>query len=316
MRGKCWRGASCRYAHDGSSDGFSKGSGNDVIRERENHRNKDISFDRGGEPEHRRGRDVPCKFFAVGNCRNGKYCRFSHHGQAGGSPDGRSRDDRLELGRNSDDVDRSWDGPKWSELTGPVSVSDATKSEDNIGLSGTSEQRFTAWSMDDPRWGHSLDNEKKTGGDPTVGHKAVVSNEKAGNPWMEENASASMGVSDSRGAEKWLGDMDMSPDWNYRVQSANPVVKQEHGHTTQASQSLGPYDTASVTRGQDITQEASVQMHDVLPVINAKSYVQQNHNLIENGAIVLSRNDKNAVEKAVSSFTKMAGVRAPYLFQT
>lgn len=300
MRGKCWRGAACRYAHDGSSDGFSKGSGNDVIRGRENHRNRDISFERGGEPEHRRGRDVPCKFFAVGNCRNGKYCRFSHHGQAGVSPDARSRDDRLGLGRNSDDVDRSWNGPKWSE-SGPVSVSDATRSEDNNGKLGTPEPRFTAWSPDDTRWGHSLDKEKKTGGDPTVGHKAVVSNEKACKPWMEENAGVSMGVSDSRGAENWLGDMDMSPDWNYRVKSANPIVKQEHGHTTQASQSLGPYDTSSVTRGQDITQEASVRMHDALPIINEKSYFQQNHNLMENGAIVLSHDDKNAVEKTVGS---------------
>lgn len=301
MRGKCRRGASCRYVHDGASDSFSKGSANDVIRERENHRNRDVSFERGGEPERRRGGNVPCKFFASGNCRNGKYCRFSHHSQAGVSPDGRSGDDRW--GRHSDDVDQLRDGPKWSGWSD--TITDATKSEDNKGNLGAPGQRSTAWSRDDTRWSHSLDEGKRTGGDPKVGHKAVESNEKEGHLWKEENVVASNNVSESRGADKWLGDMDMSPDWNYGLQSTNHVVKEERGHITQASQSFGSYDTFLVTRGQEITQEASVPMHDaaaiVQPIINEKPVFQQNHNLRDDTAIVLSCDDKSAVDKTVGS---------------
>lgn len=291
VKGTCRRGASCRYAHHGASEGFSKGSVNDVIRERENHRrNRDASFERGSEPESRRGVDIPCKFFAAGNCRNGRNCRFSHHSQTYTSPERRSRDDRWGLGCNSDDVDQSWVGPKWSHT------------EDKNGKLGDSEPMFTGWSRDDTRWGH-LDNEKKTGGDAIVGHKAVESNKKEGHPLKEENAGASTGVSESRGDEKWLVDTDMSPDWNYRVQSSNHVVKEEHGQISQGSQSLG-YDTSLVTRGQDITQEASGQMHDtaaiVQPMINEKPYIQQNHNLREDGTIVPSCNEKSAIEKTVN----------------
>ncbi|KAG2716361.1 hypothetical protein I3760_03G122500 [Carya illinoinensis] len=304
VRGKCRRGASCRYSHDGASDSFDKVSGNDAIRERENRRNRDASFERGVDPEHRRGGDVPCKFFAAGNCRNGKYCRFSHHSHSDLSPDGRSRGDRWGLGRNSDDVDRLWDGPKLSEWSNTANVSDTTKSEDKSGKLGAPVARLTRWSIDDTRWGHDMDKEKKNCGDPAV-DKAVENNEKAGHLWMEESAGASIGISESRGAEKWLGDMDMSPDWNYGVQSAKHAVKGEHGQITQAPQSLGSYDPSLMARGQDITKEASVQFHGaaaaVQPIINEKSYFQPNHNLMGDGANVVSCDDKIAVEKTVSS---------------
>lgn len=310
IRGKCQRGASCRYAHDGASDGFSKVYGNDVIRERENHRNRDASFERGGEAEDRRN-DVPCKFFAAGNCRNGKYCRFSHHSRAGASPDGRSRDDRprddrWHQGHNSDDADGPVDGPKLSEWSEAVTVSTALKSENKNAKLTAPEPRFTGWSMDDTRWGHCLDKEKKTGGDPAVGPEVVESNEEAGHLWMKEHAGAGMGVSEPRGADKWLG--DMSPDWKYGVQSMNHVVKEERGHNSPASQSLGSYDTSLVTKGQDINREASVRMHDAAavrqPTLAEKSYFQRNCNVMADGAVtavVLPCEDKSAIDKTVSS---------------
>ncbi|KAH0969655.1 hypothetical protein GBA52_028447 [Prunus armeniaca] len=59
---------------------------------------------------HRKRRYSLVNFCCRGNCRNKKYCRFSHHIQARVSPERKSRDGRWGLS----DAGPAWDGPKWT----------------------------------------------------------------------------------------------------------------------------------------------------------------------------------------------------------
>ncbi|PON82211.1 Zinc finger, CCCH-type [Trema orientale] len=263
VKGRCRRGASCKFEH-GASDGFSLGSANEVSREKEtDRRRRDTSTDRGVEHEARRNIDIPCKFFAAGNCRNGKYCRFSHHTQTYASPD-RKLQDKWALGRKSDDVDQVWDGPKWNDK---INASDASKfSEDINGNIGAPET---------------------------------------------DNAEASMGLSESRRTEKWLDDMDMSPDWNYTVPSASHVVKEEHTRITQHSESFK--DMSLTTCKQSVTQEAASAringVHAVVqPMIPENSLFQPKRDLRDDSAIALPYDDNNAVRKNVSSCTDLNNI--------
>ncbi|KAJ7957003.1 Zinc finger CCCH domain-containing protein 38 [Quillaja saponaria] len=249
-RGKCQMGASCKYIHHSNSDGFSKGSVDESTREREyERRNRDNSFDRASEHDPQRSVKAPCKFFATGNCRNGKYCRFSHDSQALVSPNGRSRDerrrpnsgedqvqdsakwrgtvspdrrsidDRLDRDCNTYELDKTWDGPTWDD----VSVN-AKMCEDKNENMNAPEPGLAALPLSDG-WGHTLDNKNKVHGDP------VDTEKKKGNQRKAESAGASLESPESKVTETWLGD-DMSPDWNYRVESAN-LVKEEHSQNKQ-----------------------------------------------------------------------------------
>ncbi|XP_072954069.1 zinc finger CCCH domain-containing protein 55-like [Typha angustifolia] len=90
-KGRCHRGASCRYIHhEPSSQG--ERSMKDESRERTHERNDpDVSF--GRRPESRRVSENPCKYFAEGRCRRGEDCRFSHQGVPQSRTEDRAPDD-------------------------------------------------------------------------------------------------------------------------------------------------------------------------------------------------------------------------------
>ncbi|KAA8547011.1 hypothetical protein F0562_003440 [Nyssa sinensis] len=288
FKGKCCRGASCKYAHHtATSDGSVKGSAHEVVRDRENdRRNNDASFEQSWEHKSHRRRDIPCKFFAAGNCRNGKFCRFSHHGQ---NLIDRSRDDwRC---NHSDNMDQLKEGLKWSDTTSSDVAMLQEWSEDRTGDVGAPEQRAAA-STDD-RGAHTSINENRSWGHPTESGKAVGSNERK-YLQLEENSGVGMGVSESGGCENWLGDMEISPEWNYRVQSPNHIIKQELGR----SQSLILNGTPLPSCEQDITREALLQNHHdaraIQPVISENSCFQSNPSLKEDASDAFSCNDRTA----------------------
>ncbi|GMI99363.1 hypothetical protein HRI_003605600 [Hibiscus trionum] len=362
LKGNCRRGASCRFAHDGASDGFSRRQTNEISSEREHAKwNRVRTPERDGDREARRTSDIPCKYFAAGNCRNGKYCRFSHHGQARASHERRSCGDRGVWGPSSvsvdklqdgvslrdaeqsdanalneaetpwtgpkwsdidasNDVNNSWTGPKWSDADASNEVnnswtgskwsdadasngvnnswtrskwSDADASndvnnswtrskwsdtgayvgatklcKDTIETKGASEPRYSNWSVDET-WQH---NEKSVEGNAQ--HKTVNIGRDEGFPRKIENAGNTMGVSEPKGAEELLGDMEMSPEWNYRIQSS---VKKEHSHTSKST----PVETLLSAQEKNITKEASGQVHDGLaslqPMLAEKSSIQQDN---------------------------------------
>lgn len=240
-KGRCRMGTSCKFVHHNSSDGYGKVSMDELTRENEvDRRRRDSSFEQGGGHRPIRTSDMPCKFFANGNCRNGKYCRFSHDSQLYRSPSRRLRDggwasnpggdhQMLDRQKSSDSMnptgrpkDDSWgsdvnvvntvkirDSPKRNDT---VAVYDTSKLiEDKCGNVGATEPGFTAW----PRDGgdHGLDKSQVHEEPP------FLSDKKEADCLIAENTGNTHG-SQSIGRDIWLGDAEMSPDWNYKMGSS------------------------------------------------------------------------------------------------
>lgn len=297
VKGRCRRDEFCKFEHHGALDGSSKGSLNEVCREKENdRRRKDTSIEQGVDREPRRNSDVPCKFFVAGNCRKGKYCRFSHHSQTCPSPNGKSQHEKWGPCHKLDDVDQGWHGPKWSDS---VIVPDAPKlSEDKNGIIGAQEARSN-WSVNDSGWGSSLNSENEACGVPTFSYEAAKISEKEAPQWKLDNPGTSMSLSEPKHAGQWLGDMDMSPDWNYAIQSKN-FVKKDNSHVTRGAERSSLNDLPITTHAPSKTQDPSAgRIHGAAAITQTmtidKSIIQQNHDSREDGSIALLYDDKNAV---------------------
>ncbi|KAJ4825958.1 hypothetical protein Tsubulata_011194 [Turnera subulata] len=284
LKGNCRRGASCRYAHDNTSEALDKGPANEMIRERDSERrHRYLSPDRVGEREVRRASDVPCKFFAAGNCRNGKYCRFSHNSQTHLSPEKRSRDGRWPVGQKSDDVEKSWNAPSGTDRS---TSSDALLSKDtNEKLD--SERRHTGMPMND-EWA----GKNRTHDDLSM-IKAVERVKREPLQWKPENTGDIAHVPEEKARENWPGDMDMSPDWNYRVQPSNNIGKRDHASFPGAEPNM--------TTGQ-------VQNHSaIIPqMINETSSTQKDSQLGEFGVPALLHNDNVALGTKASPHMNLA----------
>lgn len=253
--GRCRMGTSCKFVHDNDSDGYGKEYMDEFTREREiDRRHRDNSFEQSGGHVPSRTSDTPCKFFASGNCRNGRYCRFSHDRQAFKSPIRRLRDDRwarnsggdhqmdrrklsdsispnrrLRDDRRGSDGDmadsyRVGDSPKRNDT---ISVSDTAKlMENKSGNVGATEPGFTSLPMTD-EWGQGFDKSRLHGKPP------ISNDKKEANRWIAGNTGANMLGSQSLGTtDIWPGDAEMSPDWNYKTGSSSHMeedAQNKHG---------------------------------------------------------------------------------------
>ncbi|XP_010245822.1 PREDICTED: zinc finger CCCH domain-containing protein 55 [Nelumbo nucifera] len=225
LRGRCYRGSSCKYVHDGtSSDEHGGWSTKGMARER-THDRKDAysSFDHEHRREARRNSDIPCKYFAAGNCRNGEYCRFSHDGAGQCSPKGRPQEDKW-----SNDVDneiKPWGGSQWSDA---VAVSSDIAKSNQWRAENSDEKTVIPEPMTSNRstydgWGHNLDNENKMWGGPKVSDKETDKGVQKSSMWNEDDV-ARMGNPESRATkrstdDRWGLSLDKksrtcAPTWN------------------------------------------------------------------------------------------------------
>ncbi|XP_045820210.1 zinc finger CCCH domain-containing protein 38 isoform X1 [Trifolium pratense] len=267
-KGRCRTGESCRFVHHGKSNGFDKVSTYESSREREvDRRHMDSSFKQEGQhyPNHKS--NIPCKYFALGNCLYGKDCRFSHDRHSFTSP--RLRDDRSRSNQGEDQVldrqkmsdsvtpnerprddrwvsdgsmagvDKVWDGPKQNDL---VAVSDTAKLVEDKKIISAPEPGLMTWPMNDGL-DYSLNQNRVHNESP---FSIVSIDKKEANCRTEENAVDNILLSQSLGGAGgiWPGDEKMSPDWNYGSRSSSHI-KDEDGHNKH-----------QVARGQGLNQNA------------------------------------------------------------
>ncbi|XP_045823668.1 zinc finger CCCH domain-containing protein 38-like isoform X2 [Trifolium pratense] len=283
-KGRCRMGTSCKFVHDNDSDGYGKVCMDEFTRDREiDRRHRDNSFEQGGRHVPNRTSDTPCKFFANGNCRNGKFCKFSHDRQACRSPNRRLRDDRW--ARNPGRDHQMLDRQKWSDSMSPnrrprddrwgsdgdvadpdrvgdspkrnnkVSVSDTTKLiENKSGNVDATDPGFTTLSVTDG-YGHELDKSELHGKPP------ISSDTKEADCWIEENTGGNMHGSHSIVTKDiWPGDAEMSPDWNYKTGPSSHM--EEPGQNKHGIRQGGTYlaisepDRVQLAPGQSINQNA------------------------------------------------------------
>ncbi|XP_022550906.2 zinc finger CCCH domain-containing protein 38 [Brassica napus] len=167
-----------------------------------------------GEGRFRRSSEIPCKFFAAGNCRNGHHCRFSHHRGA----------DRKQPQENKNSFYR----------------------QDNNYHSG-----HNRWNGDE-----RLDNGK-----------------------------LSKGTCETKGSG-WIGDMEMSPDWNFGAHNLEKHMKEaEPG-------GVGVIGQSSKSRVDDQRSSGMYSYGDNKPMLEKPIVADshQNYNNVVNTAPVQAYN--------------------------
>ncbi|XP_058186794.1 uncharacterized protein LOC131303792 isoform X1 [Rhododendron vialii] len=251
IKGKCYKGKSCRFSHNVASG---KDSGKEVFLGRENFGSRHACFDHSRLQEPDKRGDIPCIYFAVGNCRKGKFCRFSHDGKTE-NPNDKSQDDWRRPSSDSDVVEQTGEHLR---QRGAI-LSDHAKllewDEDIYGKVGAHEHRDATYPRDG-RWVGSFNIGNRSLGHPPNNSGAVDCNHTE---YLQPNnrTTAGSGGVESNGAESWFADMEVSSPWNSR-QSSGHVVKEESGQIGQTTfKSFQMYE-------QNITGEMLGQKHQAI----------------------------------------------------
>ncbi|GAU35086.1 hypothetical protein TSUD_70090 [Trifolium subterraneum] len=306
-KGRCRTGESCRYVHHDKSDGFDKVSACESSREREvDRRHMDNSFKQDAQhyPNHKS--NIPCKYFALGNCLYGKDCRFSHDRQSFTSPrlrddrsrsnqgedqvldrqkmsdsvtpNGRPRDDRWVSDGSMADVDKVRDGPKQNDL---VAISDTSKLvEDNKnGIISAPEPGFMTWPMNDGL-DHSLNQNRVQNESPFSIDK------KEANCRTEENAVDNVLLSQSLGGGIWPGDEKMSPDWNYGARSSSHIKDEDGQNKHQVAPGQGLHQNAQNITASHVVGQSQATVSIVPPRARIIEGIQNQELFTEKNYIV------------------------------
>ncbi|KAJ4950298.1 hypothetical protein NE237_027130 [Protea cynaroides] len=219
LKGKCYRGSSCKYAHhDVVGDKHGGWSGKDVTRDRAHDRRESHGYDSGREPF--RNNSIPCKYFATGNCRNGAHCRFSHDGPRRCSPEYRSQGDKW--GHSLNNEHNSWGGPNWSNTVVAQDVAKDDRQGSNLDNKGNS------W--DGPKW-----SDMETGSGVAMDHRWGHNSDIKPNAWRDPKLSDAASGSDVAKDDKWVHSLGNEPDswggpkWNDTA--AGSVAESPHYRT-------------------------------------------------------------------------------------
>ncbi|KAA3484231.1 zinc finger CCCH domain-containing protein 38-like [Gossypium australe] len=276
------------YSHDGVSDGFNKGSINEISRERENNkRNKLTSPEQDVERGARKSSSISCRYFSTGNCHNGNYCRFSHpastechKGQWGRSSvssdslldgaeltdiDASFNVDKYGNASNGSDADVSneseipWTGPKWSAADASIDLHNSwagsEQSDTSVYLGASKLNKdangFSNCNMDE-RWQHGYEACGKNSESNVHCKRIDIDREDLK---KIENVGVNTGVSKPKGAEESIVAMEMSLMWNCRIHAS---VDKEKSHSSEPT-SVG---TSLRAHGKNIIEKASGHAHD------------------------------------------------------
>uniref|UniRef100_A0A7N0TDL5 C3H1-type domain-containing protein n=1 Tax=Kalanchoe fedtschenkoi TaxID=63787 RepID=A0A7N0TDL5_KALFE len=347
--GRCRRGSNCPFLHSSTHNyedrrydfehreesvrggkysqfNASDGCYNDYNKEtsepkREYDRNsRGTSFNHGGDRDPRRSADIPCTFFAAGNCRNGKSCRFSHHISSSSSSGGRTHDGRWRTNHSpekagqmdrgtkfSDHVDTHTDygkegrsrtnrspdrvdqGVKSSETADPNLVEYGKESHGKV----VSPQPRSISSSMNSRWGNNIETSYVPPGGPTIMDKVVEVEANQSSQWKTENPGSLTRASEMKGVDNWIGDK-MSPEWNPKVSSVRTVAVEEPAYAIQTSESVN----------HNVPPQASQLTHyvsSVTPDVLEKPNFQQGFNSINDAPTALSY-DRNTGSNVVMNF--------------
>lgn len=182
-----------------------------------------------------RSSDTLCKYFAMGKCCHGDYCRFSHDGLAHGNPNGRPQNYE----------NKSECSPKWNDAAVVSEVATST----GQGNNNIENMNFTdptgAENSTYNSWCHSLGNENILSG-------GVVWNEKAAERDKHQHSG-----SGSSGADKGFCESEVKTESSVK---GRPCVFQ---HTLEGvSVPVGEKNTTLEASG---LQLASIDVHPAAP---------------------------------------------------
>ncbi|XP_058097307.1 zinc finger CCCH domain-containing protein 55-like isoform X2 [Magnolia sinica] len=324
LKGKCYRGSTCKYVHHGdSTDGYGGWSSKEGARERaHDRRESDISFGHDQRREPPRNNDTPCKFFAEGRCYKGENCWFSHLGSVRGVPEGRSRDDGWSLSLGTEDPKLSdkapdgnvctsprWGGPENEPWGGPTW---GDKGSDNDVANS-------------PQWGHNssaigVPEKNRLWEGPKLGiDEASDKNISTPPRWKSNEINArgdapESGLPESSDTEIFLDATGVPPTGTNREGFPHHMDSQEPIHNPQDSRSRNPEEdikhqilpkevpdinlpaceqnTNPEVSGKQPQHALEIPMQ---PEVSENSYIQQHPGLKADGQVLLPCDDRNKV---------------------
>ncbi|KAL7208544.1 hypothetical protein ACSBR1_030315 [Camellia fascicularis] len=370
LKGRCQRGSSCRYLHhDASGDNSERGNrhssvDHDYRRQLRKNFNPPCKFFMMGKcqrdncrfshdcpapinlegmpQDDRRGHDFDDMNKSWDGTKWGEATAVSDIAQSTrwvnvgkGTSIGSITAEKHADGRRGhdfDDMNKSWNGPKWGEAAAVSDIAESTGWGD-VGK-GTSIGPITAEKQTDDRRGHCLDDKNKQWNDPKWGDATDVSENAKSTGWCIGNVE-NLNLTDSMNAEKCADDsldnenrMWGSPLWKDKVVDRDENVSRQLGGgshvvnigstgskdvaksfdreesrlTSHGLQSQTPYGIPENVHEQNRMQEASGRqlattvMHSVFPV---NSQIQQQHHhtkMRDNNAKTDDLNSVNSVD--------------------